>query len=430
MEAFEDGDREDLGYFLALKQLLDEGKHNTVKSELLVRLYERPDERDSLYFLARLLSDTGEGVIALPIAKHITATWPDWWSGWLLLGLCQHYVHRSEEAEQSMRRAFEISPRKAICGPLAGVLSSLGRYEEAKEWAEQDPDDVNARTALAFYHLYRREWGPGWDYFTVQMGRTADRPLSDYGLPEWQGKGSVLIYGEQGLGDQLTYAASTDERCTQLVCHPKLKPLLSRSLPCRVYASTEAVEPDAEYQASMTQAMRWQTVEQKTYLKPHPEKALQWRALMYTKALIKDRPWIGLAWTGGRKGAHGWHKRDVDVEALRPILDLPANFVSLEYRPHDDVPGVHQWSWATQTDDLDDFAALVSELTAVVCVPTTTYHVAGGLGVPCHVITHSKPHFFEGREGSSSPWWPTVQFQRGETGQVIADIAKTLGRYL
>jgi len=209
---------------------------------------------------------------------------------------------------------------------------------------------------------------------------------------------------------------------------------MRRSLGIEVHGDqfTETItwRPTAKYQASMTQALRFtrrntDDFPKTPYLKPHPQKQIQWRAVLDT---LPKRPKVGIAWTGGMVGSSGWKSRNLTLDDLQPILGLPCEFVSLEYRDGPRPDGVHEFKWATQTDDLDDVAALISCLDAVVCVPTTAYHIAGGLGVPAHVIVHETPHFHEGISGGC-PWWSSVKFYRrpeNGTREVIKQVCESL----
>lgn len=423
---------------LKLHDLIDAGKHNEAGALLDDLLTRDPDDPEALFYLCRLFIETNRPAFAHPIAGYLTTIAPDRPASWAALGHTDAAMQRAEQAVKHLTHALKlkpgwIEPLRALCN--AYVM--LHRFDDAKRVALEalkNDDHHLPHVALAFAHLHKREWKEGWKHYTRQMGKCRDRPLHDYGLKEWRGDGTVLIYGEQGLGDQLAYMSATDERCVQVSCHPKLANLLRRSLKAEVhgdqFVSEIAWTPKAEHQASMATAMQWQEVKRRgRYLTPHPEKAIQWRGLMHAAAKIKDRAWIGLAWTGGATNSHGGLQRNLTPDQLRPILDLPCNFVSLEYRPHDPVPGVHCWPWATQTADLDDAAALVANLNAVVCVPTTAYHLAGGLGIPCHVIVHDTPHFHEGMEGDS-PWWESVKFHRRTQGldKAIATVAELLWR--
>ena len=417
-----------------LNRLLDEGRHNEADREIRADLNADPENRSALYFLCRLFIDTDRAEMAYPVAKALSWLAPDWHLGHFALGLVETHLRRPERAVEALTKSLMLKRTANTLGILSSAFVMLHDFDKAKLYAEQSLEMGESHIphiGLAFYHLHRREWKEGWKHYTYQIGRTKDRPANNYGLEPWQGKGSVLIYGEQGLGDQLCYVSSIDDRCKQLVCHPKLANLLKRSLHIPVYGDQFADridwEPRARHQAAMSEAMQWQKVKRRgRWLKPHSDKREQWKALMHARAKVKDRPWIGIAWTGGRTERE-IQARQASMGELKALLDLPVNLVSLEYRPHGMIPGVHNWPWATQTDDLDDVAALVDNLDMVVTVPNTTYHLAGSLGIPCHVLVHDKPHFHEGHEGPC-PWWESVKFHRGDRRQAVAEIAEEIMR--
>jgi hypothetical protein len=359
-----------------------------------------------------------------------------------MLGACEATLQRPQEAIVALKKAIKLEPDWAEsyrCLSAAYImLMELDEAERVAKKAIEYGDHYIPRAALAFAELHRRNWAAGWEHYRHQLGRVKHRDYLDFDLPEWKGEPDkkILIFAEQGLGDQLCYISAIDN-CHQLVTHPKLANLVKRSVPYETYGEQFAVpitfDVTSEVQTSMASAMRWQTVKKRgRWLTPHPEKKEQWRALMYSKAAVKQRPWIGLAWTGGAQGSAGWKGRNLTIEELAPILALPANFVSLEYKPHTPPPGVHNWPWATETKDYDDTAALVDNLAAVVCVPSTIYHLAGSLGVPAHVIVHKAPHFHEGLKGDC-PWWESVEFYRRSeysTAECVQQIADKLNRIL
>lgn len=431
--------RQDL---ISLRHLIDEHRHVEAGKLSEKLLTENPDSLEAQYLLCRLLIDTDKGAIALPTARYLVHIAPEKPHGWLLLGAIEAALQRPEQALEPLLRAIQIRPEwPDPYKVLATVYVMLYRLDEAEETARKAlafEDHHVPHAALAFAALHRRDWATGWREYRHQLGRVPSRDVLNYGLPEWEGQpGSVLVYAEQGLGDQLCYISALTEQCKILVTHPKLESLIKRTVSAEVHGDQFKTQVDwdfkADYQCSMASAMQWQKVERRgRWLKPHPDKSAQWAALMYQKATVKQRPWIGVAWTGGMVGSHGWKGRNLSIGELAPILALPANFVSLEYRAHALVPNVHYWPWATQTAELDDFAALVDNLSAVVCVPTTAYHVAGSLGIPAHVIVHDRPHFHEGVSGEC-PWWTSVKFYRRSeksTADCIAEIADTLRRSL
>lgn len=415
-------------------------KAGTMAEEILA---ENPDDLHAIYLLSRILVDSGKPGIAQSLAKRLISEAPHKPQGWLMLGAVEATLQRPEESILAIEKCLEIEkgwaePYRCLSSSLV-LLNRLDEAEAAAWKAIEFEDHHIPRAALAFVEMHRRNWAAGWEHYRHQLGRVKHRDMLDFGIPEWQGepeRGSLLVYAEQGLGDQLCYVSAI-EQCKQLVCHPKLESLLRRSLPnIEVYGdqfkNPVTFDITSKYQTSMASAMRWQEVKRRgRWLVPHPEKKIQWRALMDAKERYKGAPWVGIGWTGGSIGSAGWKDRNLKPHDLKPILDLPLNFVSLEYRPHTPPPGVHMWPWGTQTPDYEDTAALVDNLQAVVSVPTTVYHLAGSLGIPAHVIVHRSPHFHEGIEGDS-PWWESVSFYRRtemsteECVQKIADKLKEL----
>lgn len=414
-----------------MQRYIEQHRHKEAGNLVHELLTRDPEDRKALLLLCRLLIDSDRPAVAHSVAAHLRDRDRGQAEGWFMLGAIEATLQRPEKAIPALEAAIRMKPDWPEPWRVLATCHVMAYDWDRAEAAAAKALDLGGehhipRTALGFVHLHRRDWTQGWKDYQAQMGHVKDRSRWNYGLPDWEGQaGRLLVYAEQGIGDQLAYISSLDHRVKQLVTHPKLERLIDRSLPgVEVYGdqfSTEIDwEADADFQVPMSGAMQWMAVKRRgRWLKPHPEKVVQWKALMHQKARVKDRPWIGLGWSGGRIGAHGWKNRNLTLDQLSPILSLPANFVSLEYRPETEPCeryGIHCWPWATQTKDLDDVAALIDCLDAVVCVPTTAYHVAGGLGKPAYVIVHERPHFHEGLEGPS-PWWQSVElFRRLDLG--------------
>ena len=386
-----------------------------------------PDDPQALRVLANMLIEGDHHALAHPVADKLHRDHPSPHSA-LLLGACDVALDRPEKAITTLRAGLDMAPHDAaLLRVLANGYVGLYDFEQARKYAQKSmriEDHPQAHIVLAFCALHSRQWGAGWDEYRFGLGNSKHRDIYDYGSGQWRGEGPALIWAEQGLGDQIAYCSAVDERVAQLVCHPKLGNLLARSLPCEVHG--DQFKQDVGWkpkgrQIAMSEWMRYtrRTAESflKTpYLKPHPEKQVQWRALLKG---IGSRPKVGIAWTGGAPGSAGARTRNLTLDDLKPLFDLPVDWVCLEYKDRSrDVEVlrnsglvIRDWPWATQTQDYDDTAALVSCLDAVVCVPTTVYHLAGALGIPAHVIVHETPHFHEGLSGGC-PWWKSVQFYR------------------
>jgi hypothetical protein len=385
-------------------------------------LSKNPEDVEALLLMAKVLMDTEKSPLALALSEKITKLAPKDWRGWLLRGMCETSLLPSSPMG-SMHKAESLAPdNPAILRSMAFAYVSSFDFKKAESYARRAiplENHPQGHVALGFALLHTKRWGEGWDEYAHGMGHQAFREKQDWGIPEWNGEeGRLLVYGEQGLGDQIAYCSTLrDANVTQLVCHPKLKAMFTETLDCEVHGDQFKKEIDwpvrADFAVSMSGLQRWHRRKREDftgepYLVPHPGKQFQWKALL--RALGK-RPKIGIAWTGGTVGAHGWYSRNITLMDLKPIIEgVDADFISLEYKDRSeeiDASGlpVHDFPWGTQTDNYEDTIALISCLDAIVCVPTTAYHAAGALGVPAIVMVHDTPHFHE-----CTPWWKSVQF--------------------
>jgi len=166
------------------------------------------------------------------------------------------------------------------------------------------------------------------------------------------------------------------------------------------------------------------------YLSVDPDKISEWKKFLGPRKKTR----IGLAWSG-RKTHQNDHNRSISLELLRPILQLPHEFHSLqtEYRS-DDLKVLNQITSLTRHDDvIEDFAdtaALVECLDLVITVDTSIAHVAGALGKPVWILIPYSPDFRWMLKRLDSPWYPTAKLFRQKTrndwSSVIEDVLNQL----
>ena len=434
----------------AARSLIKSGKKAEAAKQLTKILTDNPDHPEALFLIGQLLMDEGQHPLALAVMQKLTFTSDDW-KHWMVLGACECALQRPTEARAAIGRGLKQQPGSPELQRLMShVCISEYDFEGAREWAEKSlerEEHPQGHVCKAFADLHEGNWETGWAHYHKGLGHMKWRDKHDYGLPEWNGEpGKLLVYPEQGLGDQIAYLGAIKEHeddVNIINCHPKVANLIRRSFPeTQVYGDQFKNDvnwaPAADFQINMAGAMQYYRQSPKAanpFLVPHEGKKKQW------KALLSDLPHkkkIGIAWTGGMPGSHGSRSRDLSLEQLMPLFkQVDADFISLEYKDcgeelaalkekHD--VSVHHFDWATCTNDLDDFAALQANLDAIVCVPTTAYHIAGGLGQPAFVLVHDTPHFHEALAFDKSPWWDTVELIRrptlGDNGAVLEAVKR------
>jgi hypothetical protein len=133
-----------------------------------------------------------------------------------------------------------------------------------------------------------------------------------------------------------------------------------------------------------------------------------------------DRFRVGLVWSGNQVHKND-HNRSMALQALSPILDLDATFVSLQKEPRDqDMVFLRERADILDVSEhLTDFvatAALVSCLDLVITVDTSVAHLVGAMGCPVWIMLPFTPDYRWLLDRDDSPWYPTARlFRQTET---------------
>jgi tetratricopeptide (TPR) repeat protein len=413
------------------------------------------------------------------------------------LGAVSLRLGRLDEAERSLARAVELAPagvearlrlghvllerrqpeRAADCyrealrlepGLVAGHVSlghSLdlqGRFDQAMACYERalaiDPDNVQAHLNRSALWLLEGDFARGWDEYEWRLRDPGQAPLHlRFPQPRWDGAPlagrRLLVYGEQGLGDQIMAASCLPEVIAQaahcvLDCDARLAPLFRRSFPQATVHGGGPTDPVdwlreagpvdvAVPLASLPRHLRRAAAafpRHAGFLHAAPERVAAWRERL---ASLGEGRRIGISWRGGvpqtNRGA-----RSLPLADLLPLLRGPgARFVSLQYGPAEEEldalrreHGVDIAHWPEAIDDYDETAALVAALDLTVSVCTAVVHLAGALGRPAWVLAPVRPEPRYGKSGDTMPWYPSVRVFRqpryGEWAPVIASAAAAL----
>lgn len=403
----------------ASHELVEAGDYKTAMPLLEIVLDEDPNNAPALnmqgYIAIRLHQDT----VAYQYLRRAIQCDPQRAAVWVNFALAAQHLGRMEESLACCHKAIEIDPEYALgytnaCAALVG----MSRWQEAGEMARKalslNPRDRNAACNLAHVHLAAHEWVEGWKYWEMSLGTDQRKEWSYGDEPRWDGsKGKhLVVYGEQGLGDEIMYAsclsdAIGDSEHVIIDCDPRLETLFRRSFPtAEVYGTRRDDSPhwlaDATIDARVSTATLPTFYRRsdsdfpgEAFLKPDPEKVLMWKALW--KSLGK--PVIGICSQGGAKYTNK-RGRSIPVEAFESLFEQDAIFISLDYRDGIEHPELRQYA-AARADDYDDTAALIASLDRVVGVSTTAIHCANALGVPTDVLV---PTWHQWRYAGAYVW--------------------------
>lgn len=386
----------------------------------------------------------------------------------LNLGMGAQEIWLMEEAESAYKTAARLAKDKTEGGMALMNLSALyvdiGEYAKAEVTAKEAlaiiPDHPKAKANLGFAMLGQKKWD-GWDWYTYSLGLQSRRAMQYRGEGPWDGAKNltVVAYGEQGLGDELSFSSMIPDAmkdCQKLIvdCDPKLEGLFRRSFPkAKVYGTRNAKEllwapEDRNIDASVALGDLGKFYRRKDedftgepYLVADPERRLMWRTL-FDKA---RKPVIGIAWSGGLYHT-GSKFRRLALNEIKGLLgSVDARWVSLQYKDasqeiaefRQQNPSIDlvQYSYATLTDDYDDTAAMVAECDLVIAVDTSIVHLCGALGKECWVLLHKYSQFRYGTSGETTPWAKSLKLYRqrtlqdwtGPLGEVTGALRKRFG---
>lgn len=383
---------------------------------------------------------------------------------WNNLG-CALETWHPKDALDCLKKAMQIDPDmfEPVQNSVA-ILSALGRWREAIEVANvvladrPNDADVNHNSALALMHL--GQWDEAWARWGKCVGGGRARRDRYASLPKWDAEriagrrqllpkeadqwedvpARVVIFGEQGLGDEIFGASMFNDAIASgadvtIECEPRLAGLFRRSFPkARVIDTLLDPEPTLDVThklggLDLGGLYAREPMRRPPYLQADPGLRAMFRAWLDN---LGPGLKVGLAWTGGFK-AWDREKRSIPVDVLGPIVKSPGcHFVSLEYLFDTPAPeGVHELPWATAKGvDYDLTAALIAELDLVVSVPQTCVDAAGALGTPCWALVGPVPPWRFAEAAGDEAWgYHGIEIYRRQGpfwSGVVAKVAQNL----
>ena len=406
------------------------------------------------------------------------------------LACCLRDKHRYGEAIEVLRLAIRAAPENPLLwNTLGTVLTDQGEFAAAMTFFDEalrlDPDYVKAlynrgtaklslgdpagalvdcdealkgqmaeheRTmmtlARATMLIAQGELKQGWDEYEARLSHHyADALLYHLDAPAWTpdmdltGK-TVLVFGEQGLGDEVLFAnlvpdlleAMGPDGRLILGVEPRLVPLFQRSFPAarveahatyKIDARTVRMAPflteDDRLDAwapmgALLRRFRPEVAafpDRPSFLAADPARVAHWREALTS---APAGPKVGMLWKSLKlDGARLRYFSPFDL--WRPVLSVPGvTFVNLQYgdtaaetaRAMRDG-GVDLWRppGIDLKDELDDLAALCLALDLIVAPANATSNIAAACGAPVWLI--STPGAWPKLGTGRYPWYPTVR---------------------
>lgn len=386
--------------------------------------------------------EAAEAVVAYRRALQLA---PGDAAAWTNLGLI--YLSRlgaARDAQHCLERALSLAPASVEAQANLGLaLEEQGRVNEALAHYDKlisaQPEVSEFRWNRGLALLSAGDYARGWDDYETRNSLGRGAPPRKFPFPLWQGEAlqkgdSLLIFGEQGIGDEVMFASCIPDLPARKIecvieCDKRLAGLFARSFPAaRVHGAPRdgdrqwlGAYPSIRMQipiGSLPRLLRRSRADfpqRAGYLAADPQRIAAWNTRLKAKPGTRA---VGVAWRGGTRGTRA-ELRSLELATLEPLLRMPATvFVNLqrggsnEFQACARRSGAAVFDFGDAIEDLEELAALCAALDRVVTVDNSLAHLAGALGRPTHVLLPFSGDWRWVRGERTSPWYPSVTLYR------------------
>jgi len=375
---------------------------------------------------------------------------------YLSIGKCYKQNNDINNAIEAYEAALKLSPTNIDClNSLATILIRQQKFENAehilKKAIDSDPNNSDTHVNLSILHFLKFELDLGWNEYEFR-----DKNKYLYGgsfqssKRQWDPKYTndrLLIWGEQGIGDQIIYASMLND-ISKIVSRlrvgvdDRLINLLGRSFPTLDLTSIKDRPANSTFDsylpiASLGRYFRNQVTDfptPKPFLKADYDKISAFKAQTHKGKLI-----CGISWKS--KNNTVAESKSMLASDLMPLFKLNgAHFFNLQYLPEqEDLELFFQQKAPIQSfndldtfNDIDGLAAAIMACDVVVTVSNTTAHLSGALGKETLLLlSHSVGKFWYWNEYQGrNLWYPNIKvFQQkieGDWSYPLAELQKYL----
>lgn len=418
--------------------LLERGEEAAAREALEHAVELEPDDAVAVNALGAAQFKSGLRGAAVANFRKALALKPDLAEAHTNLGyLLFRDFEQYDEGEAHVRAALELDPDNEtfLCNQ-AMVLQQRGASEAALELCgrllARNPALHEVRFNRGVIRLARGAFDTGWDDYEA-------RPKLDrLPWPEWRGEPltglSLVVYSEQGIGDEMMFASCLPELIAEaehvtLACSAKMAGLFRLSFPQADIVVQQAGslawvksvrKADVHVSAGSIPRYRRRSLadfpSHDGYLRADAARVEHWRERL---GALPGSLKVGISWRGGAATTRR-NLRSIPLAEWTSVLGVPGvSFVSLQYTDCvAELAAVRAASgfdvrhWPEAIDDYAETAALVSALDVVVSVQTAVVHLAGACGATAWALIPRAPEWRYMEQGERMPWYPSVRLFR------------------
>ncbi len=330
----------------------------------------------------------------------------------------------------------------------AWALDRLNRRDEALAACDDaiagDPQHALAHFNAAPICLATGDYERGWREFEWRwQDATFKHHARNFGKPLWLGQENlagrtILLHAEQGFGDTIQFCRyvpmvkATGARVILEAPGPLVALLKTLDGPDELHPHGARLPPFDLHTPLMSLPLAFGTTLQTIpatvpYLAADADRIEKWRAILGPP---RGQKRVGLAWSGNA-ALQSDNVRSARLAELSPLFrdDIEYIAVQKDIRPHDlaDTNRLGIRTFAAETTDFADAAALISLMDLVISVDSAPAHLAGALGRPVWVLLYFAAEWRWLMAREDSPWYPTARLFRQQIALDWGEVAARVG---
>ena len=297
------------------------------------------------------------------------------------------------------------------------AASTTGDFAEgwriAQKLEAEEPNNHRAAYNRGWYYLRQGQIQKG--YSLMDRGRIAGvfgNKHPDVPTPQWDGKtkGTILLYLEGGLGDQIHQV-----RYAKLIADRGCKVIVSCSGPlASLFVGVEGVSSVIQHEAVFGIYHDSWVAGMSAAVPLGLELAdLSGAPYISKPVTIKGRKKrIGLRWQGNSKFEHEHHKRFPYELMFDAVKDSDYEFISLQR--DEGAEATPPWVKQVPLNTWEDTRAAAASCDLVISSCTSVSHIAAAMGIETWVVTPIMPYFLYALDGDKTPYYDSMRLFRQE----------------
>lgn len=321
-----------------------------------------------------------------------------------------NYIHqfKYQDALDVLEKLFNQTGDSKILLDVALSYFKLGNYEAARDvylkLIELEPHNHQAKFNLYPILLHFQDYKNAWVCFHSRLQRQEIIDQVHWFAPQWNGESlvgkKILIYPEQGIGDNLYYTGCfteviADAEETHIVCDNRLKDLYKQNFPtATIYSyddvnATQAINAELDVQI-LVGSLPYLYRETASSFANNKPLSISQADVQRTKAQLKtEKLRIGISWFHGR--VNDGNEHSMYLEELLPLLKIEGiEWVNLQFgewqkevKAFEEKHGINitHIESCSAAGDFNQYGSLIANLDLVISASNAALMLASRLGV-------------------------------------------------